>query len=453
MPTRAKYWSAVLLLLSCYVVGPAQTTVITHVSVITMDGEEVLADRAVYVEGSKIVRISESHEGVIGANLVIDGTDKFLMPGLSEMHAHIPTPRDGDDSYAKETLFLYLANGITTIRGMLGHPYHLTLKKELKEKHLASPRIYTSSPSMNGNTIPTAEEAVRKVGRYARDGYDFLKVHPGIQREVFDKMVETALTTGIGYSGHVPMDVGVERAIESQYGSIDHLDGYIEGLAPEERRPEGGFFGVLLSLEADEKRIETLVQQTKEAGVAVVPTQTLMTRWLSPESPVAMVNEPEMKYLPASERFRWRQSKEQMLDRLSYSTEMYDRFIELRNTLILKLHQAEVPILLGSDAPQVMNVPGFSIHHEIEDMVDAGLSNYEALKTGTVNVAEYFGAGDKRGKVKVGMVADLVLLADNPLDDIGATRTVEGVMYRGAWLDKATIEVQLAAIADKYDKE
>ena len=424
--------------------------VIEGVNIIDVQSGEILENRDLVVEGEKITAISPGGSMEIAEDIEkIDGSQKYLIPGLAEMHAHIPTPRDGDDTYVRETLFLYLANGITTIRGMLGHPYHLALKTYLETNPFPSPRVYTSSPSMNGNTVTSPEVAEERVTQFAGDGYDFLKIHPGILRDHFDKMVTTAREKNILFSGHVPADVGIEHAIESGYASIDHLDGYIEGLAPEEIREDGGFFGVLLADRCDENKIEPLVRATKGKGVAVVPTQTLFTRWLSPKDPSLMVQEPEMAYIPPSLRFNWRQSKTQMLERLNYSTGTYNRFIELRNAFLRSFDKNGILMLLGSDAPQVFNVPGFSIHHEMKAMADAGISNLNILRSGTINVAQFFKVED-RGSLEVGNVADMVLLNANPLDDISNCSSIESVIYKGNILSKDKITEVLMQLTEKY---
>lgn len=424
---------------------------IKDVNIIPMNSSIVLMHQDIKIEGQNIEAIAPTGSN-LSAEVTIDGQGQFLIPGLAEMHAHIPVAEGQDDELVRETLFLYLANGITTIRGMLGNPYHLQLRKEVESSAFPSPRIYTSSPSLNGNTITTKEEAREKVLQYKEDGYDFLKIHPGIKLEVFDEMASTAKSVGIDFSGHVPADVGIDHAIASGYATIDHLDGYIEGLAPEEVREQGGFFGVLLADKADDERIMKLVEATQQQGIAVVPTQSLMTRWLSPKAPEQMVQEPEMSYISPSLRFSWRQNKEQMLDRLQYTQKIYDRFIELRQKYLQMFLESGVPILLGSDAPQVFNVPGFSIHHEMESMQEAGLSPYEILKSGTVNVSNFFEAPD-RGTVEEGKVADLVLLKNNPLDNISNAHQISAVIYRGKLLNDEAIESGLAKIEEKYNTD
>ena len=189
---------------------------------------------------------------------------------------------------------------------------------------------------------------------------------------------------------------------------------------------------------------------TKNMGVAVVPTQTLMTRWLVPSSPAEMASEPEMKYISAAQRYSWRQNKERLLNSLAFSDTGYFQFIFARENLLKDLQEAGVMILLGSDAPQVFNVPGFSIHHEMQDMAEAGLSPYEILQSGTTNVAKFFKMSGRLGSISIGKMADLVLLEENPLENIKNAQSIVGVMYRGNWLPKKEIDSRLKKIEEKY---
>jgi len=375
------------------------------------------------------------------------------MPGISEMHAHIPVPQEGDDSNVRETLFLYLSNGITTIRGMLGQPYHLELKEKVMDGEILGPRVYTSSPSLNGSTVTTQEEARQKVSRYAAGGYDFLKIHPGIKLEVMEALVKTAKEENIDFAGHVPNEVGVERAIDYGYASIDHLDGYINALVPESANvhpDSGGLFGFDFTFLADPDRIPALVAETKKEGVWNVPTQSLLLRWTSGRSGAEMANDPEMIYVPGATRFQWRQMKENILNSPNYSEERRKKFIDLRQRLLQEMEEQGAGLLLGSDAPQVFNVPGFSIQHEMQAWAAAGLSNVTILKAGTMNVARFFDAEGQYGSVQRGAAADLLLLSANPIEDIRHMQQIEGVMVRGRWLPREEIDRRLEAIAGQY---
>lgn len=424
---------------------------ITNVAVLPMTENMVLPNKTVLIEDGKIVAIGKTE--LAEGTKIIDGTGKFLMPGLTEMHAHIPVPEGGDDNLVKETLFLYLSQGITNIRGMLGNPYHLELREKVAKGEVLGPRIYTSSPSLNGNSITTREEARTKITQYQKDGYDFLKIHPGIKLEVWDEVEKTANEVGIPFAGHVPIEVGINRALAAKYKTIDHLDGYLEGLVPASANVDptkNGFFGYDFTDLADENLMDNLVAKTIANGVGVVTTQTLFSRWFSPTAPQELGNEPEMKYMSPKTLFTWRQSKTQLINGDTYDAKKWERFINLRKQLIRKMDKAEVNFLLGSDAPQVYNVPGFSLHHELSILRACGLPLYKLLQSGTINPAIFFNAKGEYGTIQIGAAADLVLLNGNPLLDIKNAQKIEGVMVGKTWLSKEKIAEGLKAIEEKY---
>ena len=425
--------------------------VIQNVNIVSSSSElKVDQPTTVVIRDKEIYKIG-SHKPSTKAT-IIDGTDKYLMPGLTEMHAHIPVVKENNDTLLKETLFLYISQGITTIRGMLGDPYHLELKKSIAQDDLLSPRVYTSSPSMNGNSVPTVEEARNKVKQYKEEGYDFLKIHPGITLEVWDELEKTAKAEGMVFSGHVPVLVGIRRALSSQYGTIDHIDGFLEGLVPESAgvaADANGFFGYNFTDIADLSMIPELVKMAKDNNVAIVPTQSLFTRWFSPKDPALMMEEPEMRYMPAQTRFTWRQNKSRMISDDTYNEEQWKRFVDIRTALLQEIDKQDVTILAGSDAPQVMNVPGFSLHHEMREMQSAGISTSKIIESATSAPATFFNAENDYGQVKEGLSADLVLLNKNPLTDIENASSIEAVILRGQLIDKNTIEKRLASIAKR----
>jgi len=426
--------------------------VFTHANVIPMDSERILEDQSLWIRGGKVYKMGKDLSFPKGTQ-VIESRGKYIMPGISEMHAHIPVAQEGNDELVRETLFLYLANGITTIRGMLGHPYHLELKKQIERGEVLSPRVYTSGTSVNGNTVKTVEEADENIRSQKEAGYDFLKLHPGLKREVFDEVVKTAKEVGINYAGHVSVDVGIRHALNSVYASVDHLDGYLEGLVPASAGLDpnaNGFFGFNFTEHVNPDLMAELANLTAQKQVAVVPTQTLFTRWASPVSPDKLAAEPEMKYMNPRTLDNWKKGKFSLLANKEYSEERYNKFLAIRHHILKSLHEADVLFLLGSDAPQVFNVPGFSIHHEIQSIIDAGISPYEVLKSGTLNPALYFGQEGEYGTISQGASADLILLSENPFSNPSTIRENEGVMLRGKWLSREEIKQKLKAIEDKY---
>lgn len=419
------------------------------VDVVPMDGERVLEDRTVIVIDDRITRVGPRAEVEVPAGAVrIDGEGLWLMPGLAEMHAHIPGA-GAPPEYLENTLFLYAANGITTIRGMLGEPSHLELRERAARGEILAPRIYTSGPSLNGSSVRSPEHAREMVREQAAAGYDFLKLHPGLSLAAFDAIDETADDVGIPYAGHVSQAVGLERALEAGQATIDHLDGYVEALAVPPPAPGGSqFFGLNLVDRVDLDELPRLARETAEAGVWNVPTMALFPqRFMDPEALLAW---PEMRYVPPQQAESWANAIRSGRQDALFGDETGAAILDVRRRILLALHEAGAGILLGSDAPQVFNVPGFSMHRELAEYVEAGLSPYEALRTGTVDVARFYGVEDERGTVAEGMIADLVLVRGNPLDDVAAVREPAGVMLRGRWLSGEALVERLDAIAAAY---
>lgn len=450
MPLLSSALLAGALAGSPVVTATEPVTVFVNVTVIPMDRERAIPNQTVVVRGDRIVEIGPaSRVQVPEGGVRVDGRGKYLIPGLAEMHAHIPGG-EAPDSMVERTLYLYVAGGLTTVRGMLGHPRHLELRARAARAELVSPTIYTSGPSLNGNSIPTPAAASAVVLEQKEAGYDFLKIHPGIRREVFDTLAAAAHRLRIPFAGHVPLDVGLDRALETRYATIDHLDGYIEAMlrdgAPLEPS-QSAFFGMNLAEHVDESRMAELVAATRRAGVWNVPTQVLMENLVVGGSAEELARRPEMRYVASATLAQWAEAKHTLLQGTGASAGSARRMIEIRRRLIQALHAAGAGLLLGSDAPQVYNVPGFSTHRELEALVGAGLTPYQALETGTRNVAEFFGTLGETGTVEQGKRADLVLLDGDPMKDIRNTTRRSGVMLRGKWMPRAAIEARLADIA------
>jgi hypothetical protein len=417
----------------------AGTLAIVGVSVIAMDREAVLTNQTVIVRDGKIAALGVAASAEVPPGMVrVDGVGKFLIPALAEMHAHIPGGQ-APAAIVERTLALYAVNGIATIRGMLGDPRHLEYRERAAKGELFSPRIYTSGPSLNGNSVPTKEAAIEAVTAQKAAGYDLLKIHPGIQRDVFDALAAKAAEVKIDFAGHVPLEVGLHRALEARYRSIDHLDGYVEALSKNPTQSQ--FFGVNLVNEVDESKIPALVAETKNAGTWMVPTQVLLDNLLDDVDPAVMQTWPEMKYaLNPGEIQKWVAQKQMFLSKIPAADRT--RFLQLRRRILKDLHAAGVPFALGSDAPQIWNVPGFSVHRELQSLVKAGLTPYQALRTGTVAVGTYFNTPDV-GTIAPGKRADVVLLDGNPLEKIENSTRIAGVVLAGRWYSRSDLDKKL----------
>ncbi len=414
----------------------------TNVTVIPMDRDRSLSDQTVVVRGDRIVAMGRSADTTVpdGATR-IDGRGKFLMPGMAEMHAHIPGGK-APDELMHRVLALFVANGVTTIRGMLGDPRHLPLRAAVAKGELLGPTIYTSGPSFNGNTATSPEVATKMVQDQKAAGYDLLKVHPGVPRAAFDAMAATANKLGIRFSGHVPADVGLERALSAKYHSIDHIDGYFEYAvrpgAPVDLK-DAGFFGANLTPQLDPERLKRAVAETKKAGVWIVPTQGLLEIFMSPATPDQMRASPGVEYIPTQIVDGWVKQRQSFTTQPGFSKETNERFMAERRKLLKALHDAGVDIAMGSDAIQTFSVPGFSIHNEMGAMVRSGLTPYQVYVTGSRNVARFFNREKEAGGVEVGKIADLVLVDANPLTDVANFARQTGTMVRGRWYPRAEL--------------
>jgi imidazolonepropionase-like amidohydrolase len=428
-----------------------QPIIFEGVNVVDMETGKILKNQTVAVKNGVIDAVGQVRMVYSGQNpIVINAQGKYLIPGLAEMHAHVQ-PIDNLEPM-KETLLLYALNGVTTIRGMLGHPRHLELRSKIESGEILGPRFFTSGPSINGNSVQSPEMGATMVRDQKKAGYDFLKLHPGLSVEKFDAIARTAREVKIPFAGHVSFAVGVWRAIDAGYASIDHLDGFVESLVPgieNMTEQQTGIFGIFIGKQADTSRIPKLMNALREKNIWVVPTQALAERWFTPnQTAEALSNEPEMKYVNPQTLTQWVTAKNNLTNNPQFNADDVNQFIQLRRRLINACNRYKVGLLLGSDAPQIFNVPGFSLHHELKYMVDAGLTPYEALKTGTVNVGKYFDRPEL-GVIKKGAASDMVLLSANPLENIDNTKKIEGVMLRNLWLPKEYIVTELKKLEKK----
>ena len=424
------------------------------VTVLPMGTAGTLPGRTVVVRDGVIAATGPADEVEIpdGAT-VIDGTGRFLMPGLAEMHAHVP-PGDPPRDEVEDLLFLYVANGITTIRGMLGSAYQIPLAGEIERGEVLGPNLYVGAPSLNGRSAPTAADAERLVRAHAEAGYHLLKIHPGVPLAAWDRMVEVADEVGITFAGHVPAAVGLVHAIETGISTVDHLDGYAQAVASDDVQAQvnagatslGG-----LARGVDETRLAEIVRMTIDRDVYVVPTMYLWENLYGAPDADAILRQPEMRYVSPRTREGWRRrgSGGGRNDPQGVAA-----FLRLRKRILKELSDAGAGILMGSDSPQLFNVPGFALHREMEVMSEAGMSNYEILRSGTVAVGEYvashLGLDGDFGTIAEGRRADLVLLGSNPLDDLANLFDRVGVMVRGRWVDRAEIDAGLEALAAKH---
>jgi imidazolonepropionase-like amidohydrolase len=431
--------------------GGGIVTAFIGVNVVPMDGDRVVERQTVLVQNRHIVAFGPADDVDVPEGAVeIDAAGKYLMPGLAEMHGHLPSP-DMPAAVTENVLFLYVANGVTTVRGMQGNPSQIALRERIDRGELLGPRLVLGSPSMSGQSVATVGDAQRLVREYQQAGFDLLKVHEDLTSEVYDAIATTARDVGIPFAGHVTDHVGLFHALSSGQTTIDHLDNYVEALVPEGAGPDEapGLRGAekLLTL-IDESRIPRLVDATLEADASVVPTMVLWESGIYATRPSAelLAERAEVRYMPKDVVGRWVAAVD---ERIAQSDpESLRQLAELRRRILSALHQGGVRILLGTDSPQIFSVPGFSIHREMELYVSLGMTPFEVLSSGTRVVGDYF--GENFGSIAVGESADLMLVDGNPLEDVKNVSRISGVMARGRYLSREEIEKRLSEIAASY---
>ena len=426
----------------------ADAWLLLDVNVIDITNGDVLMARDVRIEDGRIAEIANRGTIERRDQAAVDGHGGYLVPGLAEMHAHVPPASQGPQR-TQDVMTLFLANGVTTIRGMLGEPAHLELREALANGDIEGPRLITSGPSFNGRTVSSPEQGAERVREQAAAGYDFLKIHPGLSRAEFTAIAEAARESNIPIAGHVSFETGLDAALAQGQDSIDHLDAYAEALVPAEHPLHGQapqFFGLNLADGMDPAGTTALARATAEAGVWQVPTQSLFETTVGELSLETLRERPGMEMLGETLLANWSGSVENIRGQMTDGQRA--RFLDVRRRLLLEMQKAGVGLLLGSDAPQIMNVPGYSAHQELAYYVSAGLTPLQALQTGTLNVARYLGEDD-RGQVAPGMIADLLLLEANPLEDIHHTTRIVGVARGGRWFDRETLRQMLDGVRER----
>jgi imidazolonepropionase-like amidohydrolase len=402
---------------------------IRDVTVLPMDSATAVQNQTVIVRGNRIERIGPAKSVAISPGATVaDGRGKYLLPGLADMHVHLAGP-DEPAGTAEAELILYLANGVTTVRNMRGFAEHLALRDRVARGELPGPNIITAGPGLDGESAKSPAEGEQAVREQKRLGYDLIKVLPGLSLATYDAIARTSREVGIPYAGHVPAAVDVMHAIDMGQQTIEHLDGYIELRI--DRTP------------LTQEKIAALVRRTLEAGVWNVPTMAVMEANLGVLDVAQLRARPELAYTPDARVQRWIKMRASDRSPKDVGVRMQrDRMLFLK-----ALNEAHARILFGTDSPQLFNVPGFSIYREMELMADAGMSNFEILRSATEQVGEY--TGKSCGVIKPEACADLILVDGNPLADLGNLRRLSGIVTRGRWIPWSDLQRRLKDIRER----
>jgi imidazolonepropionase-like amidohydrolase len=458
--TGGPSWGTALLLvgLTQTLVGTstaqAQVVAFEHVNVLAMDRERVLEDHTVLIEGGTIREVAPSHRVIVPeGSTIIDGEGFFLMPGLADMFVRLPDSRASDEE-VEDFMFLLLANNITTVRGGVGHPHHLTLKRRVRTGQLLGPTIYVASPTFDETNTQDPDSTVALMLAHRSTGYDFQKTGRGIPLISWDSMAEEAHSRGYTFGGLIPDSVGLRYALSTGISVVDHLDGYLQEVVSdplEARLEEGEEIPLRTMLESVVgRKMRAMAAHTRSSDTWVVPTLHVWENLYRPVAPDSFLTLPEMRYVPVAWTSEWIREKKlgPQVD-----AETAELMVEVRQKIFRALVMSGAGVLMGTDSPRLFHVPGFSLRHEIRSMEAAGLTPYEVLVTGTRNVAEFAGRelleSGNFGTVAPGNRADLILLRGNPFESLDHLWNQEGIMVRGRWMSREEIDGRLTRLAER----
>ena len=438
------------------------TFAIRNVTIITMASAGTVPSGTILVRDGRIAAVG-SGVAVPAGTRIIDGSGKYVIPGLADMHTHLFS--DGDevhDSAGPAEIGVMLANGITVARLMIGTPEHLVLRGAVADGKVAGPQLWVGSPQLTGRpsenaiVVTTPDEARAAVRTAAGAGYDFIKLTMFITKPVYDATIDEARRIGIQVAGHVEPAVGLGPALAAKQ-QIEHLDSFIEEALTDATpsrvsMTQGGVFGnnTWITLDfVDNRKLDSLAGAVARAGVFVGPTQNVFnTAFAIGETRGQLEERPDWRYWPPRQRQGYLNAHSRYWDpaRAPEKTEARrNRYVEVRNRLVKAIQDSGGRLIAGSDTPEWFHTYGWGLHRELQALVKAGLTPLQALQAATVTPAEFLGASREWGTIEAGKRADLILLAANPLDDISNTMKIDAVAVGGRYFTRAELDEMLAA--------
>jgi imidazolonepropionase-like amidohydrolase len=431
-----------------------KTVAFVNASVVPMDTERVVPNQTVVVAEGKIVAIGPAADVRVPPEaLRIDATGRYLMPALADMHVHLlgdswnamfppNEQRARKDVPFERFMFPYIATGVTTVQVLMATPEDLAVREQVRRGQIIGPRMILarmidgpgkSWPPPLNTWVATPAEAREGVLRAKRDGYDKMKVYSFLTQETYDAVIATAREAGMEVMGHVPNALSVEYVIEKKQKAIAHS----EELAKHAKAYDA----------ANVDHYSTLLAKSR---TWMIPTLVTTHNFLDLfENPDGVFNRPGGQYHNhPMQRGAWNFMVEKLYKPIppEHRAKLREAYFKFQRPLTKAAHDKGAKLLAGSDAMMPGLVAGFSLHGELQEFVDIGLTPYQALRTATVNPAEYLGDTDK-GTIALGKRSDLLLLDANPLQTVEAASKISGVLMRGRWLPAKEIDARMQEIA------
>lgn len=416
------------------------TLAITNCNVITMKSDKVLYRQTILISNDKIARIVPASQWVNRTNAsTIDGTGKYVIPSLADMHIHV-------NQYSNWVFKMLLSYGVTTIRVMAGNEAVLKWRDSINNNFKIAPDIHAASQVIDGNppywgnlhegpVVQDADSVEYIVTDQLKKGYEFIKIYNRLSPAIVNRAREICFQKKIKLTGHTAIKLDKQDILTPQTGELEHLSGYARLCSNIETFSKNALdknSDLAYDLESADnislEKIKVAAKKTKEYDIWNCPTlvvsgiksDSVFCKEL-PQTTLAQKLTPVLGWWK-SQGFQFTSSEKNLWD--------------FKKTMIKELHLNKAPLLAGSDSPAPWVVPGLAIHQELAYMVACGLSNYEALKTATVNPATWFGNNYDKGTIESGKRADLIILSDNPLKNIRNTQQIVSVIFKGNIIER-----------------
>jgi imidazolonepropionase-like amidohydrolase len=450
--TRLFLWLLLVMPLTI-AAASAPPLAITDVTVIDVVRGERVGPRTVLVRNGRIVAVEKPAAAVTRGMVRVDGRGLYLTPGLVDMHVHLFNNSSGRPP--NDWAFpLFVANGVTGVREMRTEPAEIAQvrrwRREVETGKLIAPRVLAAGVAVDGENPAVARWRVR-IAKAA--GADFIKVFSEVPSESWRAILAEARKLRIDVCGHVPAQVRLLTAARAGQRTNEHLMQVYEACSPKEselvtarQRLRGK---ALIDLrDAQEREVlatfnqnlcEQLAAKLARMGQTQVPT--LVLPWSEANALKSeMILDPRWHFLRADEQARWVKILTAMR---SDDAEVVRKRWEVSREIVRAFHAAKVPILAGTDTPMPLVYPGFSLHDELELLVECGFTPAEALRAATIGPAEFLGLRRSDGSIAVGKRADLLLLEADPLARVENLRRIRAVVLAGRLLLPPDLEIPL----------
>jgi cytosine/adenosine deaminase-related metal-dependent hydrolase len=448
--------------------------VVAHVTVIDTSAGREEPDMSVVVKDGVISEVAPAGSATIPpGSEVVDGKGRFLIPGLCDMHVHTTWDR-------KFIAPLLIANGVTCDRDMFAKDFEaiLEMRGDVAAGRLLAPRIVAAGPIVDGPAAPwpgsiivrSPEEGRRAVDKVKRRGFDFVKVYSFLDRPTYFAIADESRRLGIPFGGHVTVAVSDQEASDAGQHSVEHLEGVLLSCSSQEatlRAPLAALLSTTQSVPRfaqiwtsdqaalaatyDAQKAQALFEKFRKNRTWQVPTLTTQRNLAFASEPKVLLRGVQLQYAPPAQRLLWSMALNSAAASSTPAQAKADRAVWARELEIVgEMNGAGVPIMAGTDTPNPFIVPGFALHDELANLVEAGLTPMQALQTATRNPAIFLGRSDTMGAVEKGKVADLVLLDADPIADIHNSRRIEAVVFGGRLIPRAKLDAILAQVQGRW---